>query len=489
MPTHYRPDRPNIPIPTGRSSSFASAVPLAVLLSIELVLFLPIVLSGAGGTSETRDALDYHLPIIEKMRADWPAVDIVHYESATAPGFHLLMAAVWRLTGEPRAMLAVNSLFGVLLISTIYFAARRFAGSWGAFALTMPMVCSPYVLGATIWLTTDNAALFLVALALGSATIARTTNARLIFGGFAAAAAVAVRQINVWLAAPLGFAGLIASPLAAFIPTTLRWKEGDPAAPRRSLASLIVGGIAAALPTATLLFFAWKWEWHLLPRATTPEILKHAAGANPASPAFALALTGALGMFFLPFAWGPIRRLRPNDLTAWIAVFLALLIAVAPETSYLWTETFMPRAYGWLWRIVEKFPAPMERSIVIAAAAPFGALVLLMLYRAASDAGRRVQAGVLLLSLLGWLCAQSMNSQAWQRYFEPIITLGLIWLSAMTVTRIHTDLARGEPPSAEATPTSGNRWLFIGPLALAACQLGLCAITLYREVIADLNSR
>ncbi len=466
--------QPHVPRTTLKSEGF----PLAILLAVFTALFLPVVLSGAGGTSESLDALGYHLPIIERMRADWPSVDIVHYESATAPGYHLLMAAVWRATGEMWTMRALNALFGVLLIAAVYFAARRLAGPWLGLALTLPFACSPYILGATIWLTTDNAALFFVALALGSACIARTTRAGLITGGVAAAASVAIRQVNLWLAAPLGFAGLIASPLAALVPKPLRWPDGDPQAPRTSWGTLFAGLLAAALPTATFLYFAWMWGWRLMPIAHTPEIQKHATGLNPASPAFALALTGALGVFFLPFAWGPIRRLRISDATAWCVVIIALVAAALPETSYFWTEWYMPRAYGWLWRIVEKFPAPKERSIVIIAAAPFGALVLLMLYRAAADAGRRVQAGILLLTLLGWLCAQSMNSQAWQRYFEPIITLGLIWLSAMTRA---TD--RCSERSVARLPTA------LGPLALAACQLGLCAITLYREVIADLMSR
>lgn len=457
--------------------SNAAWMPFALLLFLFCGLVLPVVISGAGGTSEHADAVQYHLPIIERMYSQWPRVDIVRYDSATAPGFHLLMAAAWKITGEPRAMLALNSLFGVLLIAFVYFAVRRFAGAWAAFALTMPLACSPYILGASIWLTTDNAALLCVASALGCCTIARGGSARLLAGGAAAAGAVAVRQVHLWLAAPLGFAGLIASPLAVIVPRALRWRDDDPIAPRRSWSALVAGVVAAAMPALVLLYFTWRWGWRLLPQTSHPEILKHMSGPNPAAPAFALALTGALGVFFLPFGWSAVRRLRANDGAAWLIALLALGVALAPETSYLWTETSMPRAYGWLWRIVEKFPAPMERSVVIAAAAPFGALVLLVLYRAASDSGRRVQAGVLLLALLGWLCAQSMNSQAWQRYFEPIITLGLIWLSAMTVSK------RPESPIPERTLQPR----MLGPLTLAACQLGLCAITLYKEVLADLT--
>jgi hypothetical protein len=476
--------------PTPSADPPSPALPFAILLVVFCTLFLPVVLSGAGGTSEHADAVQYHLPIIEKMRADWPRVDVVRYDSATTPGFHVLMAALWKLTGSTAAMTATNSLLGVLLISSVFFAARRFAGAWGALALTLPLACSPYILGATIWLTTDNAALFFVTLALASATIARTTNARLIGAGFAAALAVSIRQVNVWLAAPLGFAGLIASPLAAFVPRIFRWDEHDTLAPRpRSMLNFIAGCIAAALPAAVLLYFVWQWGWQLNPVTADDTILKHNRGPNLASPAFALALTGALGVFFIPFAWRELRALRPTDPAAFAAAAIALALSLISPTSYYWTETWMPRSYGWLWRIVEKFPCIMERSIVITAAAPVGALILLLLFRAASAAGRRVPAAVLLLSLLGWLFAQTMNSMAWQRYFEPLITIALIWLASMTrATDSHSDGNRCGSADGTDSPKPADRWhVYILPLLLAAFQLGLCAITLYREVLADLG--
>lgn len=476
--------------PPAASMRWGSALPLGLLLTIFSALFLPVVLMRAGGTSEYADMVMYHMPIIERMLADWPRVDVVHYESATTPGFHVLMAAAWRMTGREAAMLAMNSLFGVTLIAAVYFGARRYAGGWGALALTLPLAFSPYVLGATIWLTTDNAAMLFVTLALGTATIARASDARLLAGGIAAAAAVSMRQIHVWLAAPLGFAGLIASPLAVIVPRALRWGDSDPLAPRRSAGALAAGCIAAALPLMVLGYFMWRWGWKLTPVTDDPAILKHARGPNPAAPAFALALTGAFGVFFVPLCWKRMSAIRPNDAAAWFVTAAALALATFTPTSYLWTEEWMPRAYGWLWRIVEKFPAPMDRSVIITSAAPVGGLILLAMYRSACDAGKRVPAGVLLLSMLGWLCAQTMNSMAWQRYFEPFILLMLIWLGAMTCAR---EGPRPMTPEGKVAPPRASRrhpWsVWLGPPALAACQLGLCAITLYREVFADILRR
>jgi hypothetical protein len=458
--------------------------PLTLLIGLFSLLSLPVVLSGAGGTSEAADAFDYHLPIIERMRADWPRVEIVRYDSATTPGFHVLMAAAWTITGREGAMAGLNWLFGLGLVIAVFIALRAFAAPMHAAALTLPLACSPYVLGGSIWLTTDNAAMLFVVIALGSALASNPSSAWRLSGGLAAAAAVSIRQVSVWLAAPLALSGLIAGPLARRLPRVIRDERAEttPAsgeAPSR--APLISGLLAASCPALVLFFFLWTWGWQLTPVTDSFEIHKHNAGPNRASPAFALALTGAFGVFFAPLAWRPLRRMRPDPAVI-AAVLAALAAALATPTSHL----VVSRTYGWLWRLVDLFPAIAERSIVITAAAPAGALILLALFRAACAAARGLQAAILLVSMAGWLAAQSMNSMAWQRYFEPAVILTLIWLGAMTRAADSGSAESMPSPGTPAPiPQSRNRWSLAGPLALAASQLALCAITLYREVLAD----
>ncbi|MDX2115652.1 MAG: hypothetical protein SFZ24_08545 [Planctomycetota bacterium] len=450
----------------------------AVLLLVFLTLVLPVVFTGAGGTSEEADEREYHLPIIRTMQEQWPVVDLVEYESATAPGFHLLMAAAGRLTGSDAAMRWLNVAFGAGLILVCFGFASRAAPAWVAAGLTLPLVADPYVLGATIWLTTDNAALMFVGLALGGAVFVPARGygaARTLALGAAAACAVGIRQIHVWLAAPVGLTGLLASPLAGLVPGWIARAGGEALPERRSWRHLWAGIVGAALPVGLLAVFVVMWGG-LMPRATG-WVQLHAAGPNPASPAFGLALVGVLGVFYLPAA---LREAAVRiDRVMLAAMAIGLTLALVPETAYLWKS----RSYGWLWRIVERTPEIGGRSVLIAVLAPLGAAWLVLMYRGAERAGRGRAALILLLSLLGWLGAQTFNSMAWQRYFEPTTLLGLAWLAALATPRG----ADGAGLTDGLRVRLAGVWPVAGALVLALGKLGLCAVTLYREALMSLR--
>jgi hypothetical protein len=203
-----------------------------------------------------------------------------------------------------------------------------------------------------------------------------------------------------------------------------------------------------------------------------------------------------LGLAFVLVAWREVLRLRLLDRAVLNTLAIAMALALIPETSYVWKT----RSYGWLWRIAEMLPDVRERSVVITLLAPVGALVLLVLYRAAYAAGRRVPALILLTGLLGWLCAQMVNSMAWQRYFEPVLLLALAWLTALGIP--NGPRAGGLGAVLGPEPISGfdGRWPALramlwralpwaGVVALALGQAGLVGITTYREVLSGLLSR
>lgn len=462
------------PVPDRRVKRprWAAARPLIVLVAFYLLMVAPMVALQAKGTPEYMDELEYHLPIIRTIVEQWPAVDIVRYESATSPGFHLLMAAVWRATDAPQAMKWLNACFGLGLLLAMFLTAARFVPAWGALALVLPLLFNQYILGAAVWLTTDNAALLCVVLALGGSIMVRAGGARLLRCGVYAGLAVCVRQLHVWLAAPIGLAGLVASPLVVLVPRMLRPAPQGASAARSSWLMLGAGLLAAAIPFLTLAYFSWIWGWRLMP-ICSGWVQLHALGPNPASPAFALALVAVLGLFFLPFCAAELLRLRLSDRAAWSVLLIGALVAAIPETSYVWKS----RSYGFLWRIVERVPDVAERSPVIMLLAPLGALGLLLMHRAAAQAGHAARSLVLQLSLLGWLCAQTFNSMAWQRYFEPVLLLGLAWLAALTVRR-------SPEPEGPRAPLA-KLWPWAGPLLLGLLQLALSLVSMYREAISS----
>ncbi|MCA9310947.1 MAG: glycosyltransferase family 39 protein [Phycisphaerales bacterium] len=417
--------------------------------------------------SELKDQDDYHLPVIETMQAQWPRPDIVHYESATAPGYHLALAAAGQVSPGPKApMLALNLVFGLAFVVMAWMVAAHFTGSWVALALVAPLAASKYVFAGMIWMTTDNLAWALVAASLGlclMATTRRRLPVVLIGAGVLAGAAVLTRQIHVWLLAPVGWLGLVHSPLGRRVPVRLRPESPEADVPTSWL-PLALGVIGALIPAAAVAILFWLWGG-LVPVASD-AIAKHAAGANGAAPAFALALTGVLGCAFIGAGWrdGGGGRWPVGWLV--LAAAAGVVVAVIPQTD--WVRNV--RDYGWLWRpVVQSTPAPAGRSVLLTALAGVGAVVLFLLSDAARRRGRGFAASLLLLSMLGWLLAQSANAMAWQRYFEPAVLLALAWLAAMAVGD-----SRGR-----------SRLLAVGgALALALAEAGLTALLVIRPALA-----
>jgi len=460
------------------------------VLAIQLTRPLPPVQSvrdfdNLRTPSEWADQALFHRPIIDTMRDQWPAIDIVEYDSATAPGYHALMATVLRAfgteSGEAMApLLILNLLIGLGLVTVAYLFAARLAGAWPGFVLCLPIATSKYILGGTAFLTTDNLAWLLAAVAIGLSTFGRARPLSLLGAGVACTLAVGVRQIMIWSAGPIVLAGLLASPLVRLFPQAML---SEPSSTREDREQprwrpLVFACISAGLAFALLALFVLLWGG-LLPKAS--EFVRiHAAGPNPATPAFLLALTGACGVFFLPQVWTDLVRFlkRPlADLPAMIAISLGLLSAIAVQTSSTIdqprdTQLWKARAYGWLWEIARRTPDVAERSLAIAGLAAAGALGLLLFWRGAQRSKHAKPALILLTALLAFACAQSLNTMAWQRYFEPMVLLTLAWLSALVWSESWREAGR-----------TRRRLMLAGPLLLGVLLLSLSALLLLQPMV------
>ncbi|MBL0921920.1 MAG: hypothetical protein IBJ10_07305 [Phycisphaerales bacterium] len=436
------------------------------------------------------------LPVIRDFAAQpWSEMDLVNYRSATAPGYHLFMAGIVKVFGDGVTLLQlVNAGISLLLLLNVARgAARLISPTFAAFAAA-PLLCSSYFLGSSIWLTTDNAALLFVTLALGSAALAPANPVRSLRQGGFAAMAVGTRQLHVWLAAPILIAAAHRSGLLE------RWTPKVPVAehpPRPGgLPALAAGAIGASMPLLLLAYFVWIWGGLIPPTFRDlhggGDVESVAGAANFALPALAMSLLGALGVFYLPVARKQVRSLRPTDPLVVACVLVGLIAALAPETSF---NPQAGRRYGWMWEIIKRAPAPMERSVVPVVLAPMGALMALLLWRTAKAAGRARQASILVFGLVCWMAAQTANAQAWQRYCEPLILIFLAWMACLAARpwrRRRTDsvddpalIGALEPP---ATWENRDRlWPWIeraGPAALAGLQLLLAMYTLYWPIFS-----
>jgi hypothetical protein len=478
---------------------------LPLVLVYGLIVF-PIVWTGRGGPSEEADQDRHHFVVVEKMYLEWPDVDIVDYPSATSPGYHLLLAGIGRAVGDFEAgkplMRWVNAFVGLAAVGAAYWVCSVFTTSRRAMALTLPLCLSQYVLGAGAYISTDNAALAMILVAVGLCLVPRLTWRRGPWMAVSASAAVLSRQSSLFVVAPIGLAGALASPLARFVPAWLRLRREED----RRWGVFLSCALSVLVCCAVMAYLIYRWG------GLTPPVYGslHDAGANPASPVVLLALAGAFGLCFgtmLAPLWKRIGISRgliggmvvgavaivsiPETAPTWRATAeresadggggaapsepplrgewtdpttgktLRYYVAADPET---WTER-RKRAFGWSWRLAEMLPTPFERSLFHLALAPIGALFLLAATRGALASGHSAAAVLLLVTLAGWAAAQSMNSMAWHGYFEPKLLAFLPWLTAMAIGRARLPL-----------------WAWIGPAGLAAFQGMITCASLVREV-------
>jgi hypothetical protein len=445
--------------------------PLIAVVALFLACTAPLVAMGRAGFAERWDEQRYHLPVILEFAESMPRVDLVHYGVAMTPGWHLGMAVLWRVSGGVEAVLRWANLgVGLAVVVVLYLMVRRTAPGWMAAALVLPVSCSKILIGASTSLTTDNACWAVALGAIWGSVLAAPAWRALVVGGVCAVAAVLTRQVCIWLAAPFGLVALGATPLGALIPRAIR-----PVIERHRWAVFGAASAAVVGVFGVMAVFAWAWGG-LVP--DHPAMREHfAPGYAWATFAYGLAVVAVFGVFFLPVVWREVARVRWNDGMVWVAAIVGLLSAVIPETG--WAARV--RSAGPIWGAVRAISAAgggrMEgteagapivgsivdpiagRSGVIMVAAPVGALIALMLVRAAERAGRGREARVLALTMLGMMVVQGFSVVMGQRYYEPFLVSALAVVAALGLQR--TDRVRV--------------WWMVGPVALGAVQLVLTA--------------
>lgn len=393
----------------GDTKGASRAIDVLAILALAKLLFamaLPGILAGTLGP-KAYDHRFFHLPLVRSWAETWPFVDVRDYNSATGPLYHWLMAGAAQIVGTAGgpetspALQAVNVLWAVLLAAVVYLVARRRLAPTLAFIATLPVAVSPYVVGNATWMMTDNLALAFAALAIGGAAFGTVHASSRLGQGIAATAAVAVRQINLWLLLPIAASW---------------WLSG-----RRSTASFLV---ACAGPVLVLGTFVLLWQGLVPPRFKD----LHASGVNPAAIGFTLLLVGVYGAPLLAAAPQGTRLLlgRPTILFG-VALLGGLVSLIGPSFA----SEAHGRNGGWVWRLVAEGPIVLDRSPIIVLGGAFGACVLAALVAEAEARREKFAAFVLGAALLGFTAAHVANAQIFQRYYDPMVLLVLVWLAAL----------------------------------------------------------
>jgi hypothetical protein len=400
-----------------RRLAYPALLALPFLAGIALLKGLTVEIHTFHGN----DATLYHLPTILKFSH---RIDLERYPAAQTPLFHLLFAGWGKLVGfelwRLRLLNVVVSYAAVLALFRLL--VRRGLEEQPAFALSLLLALSPYYLGASFTLLTDNLALLFALLALDRFDrFGQDADLReFAFASMAMAAAVLTRQSFLWLA-------LVA---AVYLVRSRLPVE------RKAIAA----GIAAlALAPFAALVAVWGG---LVPPGSDPASCGLCADRDPVTlrtVGFTLALFGLYAAIMIgPSLTRRLRALRsartlrlaapvtrrelPKRGMAIAAAAGAAVVLVSP-LAYRPLSAATPGDAGWLWKLSGHLPELLGSSLLFWALVPLGTASLYLLARRAGPFALPVVffAAVLLAALPVGL--------VYQKYFDPLALVAVALLA------------------------------------------------------------
>jgi hypothetical protein len=362
---------------------------LLVLAGIPLILLEPFVVEG-------HDERLYHLPVIRQFAAQMPWPDIRDYPAAMAPLYHLLLAVPFRAGLDDIVALRMMTLgIAAISVAAVWWFFAAFATPRRAAVLAAAIGLSPYYLGPSIFLASDNFAFGCMAVVLG--VCARAAGPpRLGVVAIASTAAVLARQLYFWL--------ILLGAWDAY---------------RRRVTGAALAWLL--LPGAALGGLIWIWGGPV-----TPSFVQH---REPAGLLPALMILGTLGPWAVPllpaFAEGADRR-RALTLFALMGVAALCYLAFDPFSAS------HPAPWGGAMRTLGKYvPALAGTSLLFWPAILLGTLTLALLLSRPLAAHERM----ILIAFALWTAAQSTNAAMQERYYQPFVLLVLFGFAASMRSR------------------------------------------------------
>ena len=461
---------------TERLQPLLLAVPF--LVGIAVLKGLTVEIDTFHGS----DARVYQLPTILQLSERF---DFSDYPSAQTPLYHVLTAWWGELVGfELWKLRLLNVAFSYALALALLRLLRRATAlaPWQAFTLTLLVVLSPYVLGASFTLLTDNLAILFAVLALERIHAYSRTGSPAAFAlaCLAICAALLTRQAFAWLV-----------PVAAFF--LLRRELGARPALRDLAAVGRTAGGIALLGLAVVPLAALALEWNgLVPPSADPAscgLCDDRQGLARESftlrtVGFTIALAGLYGAaVFGPSLWRRLRMLRSPQLRAARSALRSpgaqallggptaralraspagraleqaargaargvtppsrrsLALAATAGVALLLVSPLLYKPIrpgqsgdaGYLWKLSDRLPELLGSSFAFWLLVPLGCVTLLTLIR-------RAGAGSLAaVYLAAFLLAALPIRLVYQKYFDPFVLIALALLARPGDLRTRAD--------------------------------------------------
>jgi hypothetical protein len=421
-----------------------------VIVGLFLAAALPLICTNDSRGRAAADQNAWHLPTIRKFIREWPRPDLRDYDSATTPGYHFVLAAASRALGrnDERTLRLLGSLFTVGFLATLAVVAGR-RGTAAAIVLCLPALASLYIYSSAVWILPDNMGWWGVLLGLLLALRRRVDRWTYIATAILMSILVLIRQIDLWVAAPLC--------VSAWLGTDEQTTDAPTHRHCIKSAAIRSGGILlATLPALVILaLFIRLWHGLVPPTFQTGHSPAHRGagqhtGANPAAPALAFATVAMMAPFYLAWFW-PAQR--PRRIATWVGLGAGFIAGAAPNTTY----SMDAGRWSGTWYLARLTPSLASRSPAIIVLATLGGGILGWIIGSLEWRTR----WIILSAWIAYLVAQYANHQAWQRYVDPFVIIILV-------------LAASRADVSCSTPRS--RLAMMGlPILLAAL---LCTVTI-----------
>ncbi|MBL4699349.1 MAG: hypothetical protein JKX70_11000 [Phycisphaerales bacterium] len=384
---------------------------VGVVVVLLLVVSWSVILSGNLSGRGAADDLNYHWLVIQQFSEQLPNPDLSDYQSATTPGYHLILSPLVQMDVGHMGVQLVASVWTIGFLGLLTWVVSARFGKLSA-VLMLPMLTSMYVLYPGIWLLPDNAGWFgvlaIVLLSLRSNPTWKSwaVSGVILFG------LIWMRQIHIWIAGTIWLGAWLGS--AADTPTlrTLFSSCIDRTG-RTTLA------IACTIPAFTVLV----WFMILWGGLVPPTFQENHQGPNMATPGFILLQLSILSLFFAPMLWPRFKETWKHQ-WGWIvfAAFIGCLLGVVPESSY----SYEAGRYGGWWGLIHKLPTVAGRSPIFILGSILGAVVFVVWLNLVT----RRDAWIWVGTMVAFTLAQSANHASWQRYHEPMLFIMLLLILA-----------------------------------------------------------
>ena len=388
------------------------------------------------------DARVYQLPTILQLSE---RLDFSDYPSAQTPLYHVLTAWWGELVGfELWKLRLLNVLFSYGMALALLRLLRRATPleSWQAFALTLLFVLSPYVLGTSFTLLTDNLAILFALVAL-ERIHAYSRGAGL--GAFAVAclaiaAALLTRQAFIWLV-----------PVGRRLPAARRPARAGPAAGGRRHAGPRAGAARPARARLERARAAERRPGLVRPLRGPPgprprgAHAAHASASRSRSPAPTARSSSARAS--CAGCGGCARRCSRARTSAIsgradavrrgvaIAAGVGVLLLVISPLLYKPITPQQAGDAGYLWQLSDRFPELFGSSLLFWLLVPLGCVVLYLLV------GRAGIWSLPAVYLACFLLAALPVRLVYQKYFDPFVLLALALLARPPDLRTRWDYA------------------------------------------------